>query len=154
MRGLIIVVTMAFVLGLLVSQVTGIVNDQSSTIDKLSPTGHVTEDQIRIYPDYVVLDIPGAQWSTFTDTNSMDPLLDEGTHALQFIPESSEDISVGDIISYVREGEEYRIIHRVVYKDVDDEGVYFIVKGDNNREPDPGKVRFEQIERVLFAVVY
>jgi hypothetical protein len=33
-------------------------------------------------------------------------------------------------------------------------GFYFIVKGDNNRVSDPGKIRFEQIDRVLFAIIW
>ena len=34
------------------------------------------------------------------------------------------------------------------------EGIYFILKGDNNPEQDPGRVRFKQIKRVLIGVIY
>jgi len=45
-------------------------------------------------------------------------------------------------------------VHRVVYKGKDSIGTYFILKGDNNEEVDPGKVRFEQIKYKTIAIIY
>ena len=36
----------------------------------------------------------------------------------------------------------------------DKEGIYFILKGDNNPNVDPGKIRCEQIQRKLIGVLY
>ncbi|MCA9477958.1 MAG: signal peptidase I [Nanoarchaeota archaeon] len=121
-------------------------------IDVASPSDHITEDQIRVYDDKVIINVEGAQWANFADTNSMDPFLDAGSNALQLVPTSPEDIKVGDIITY-KYGDE-RIIHRVVYIGEDEKGIYYIVKGDNNPTSDPGKVRFDQIDRVLFGIIY
>ena len=35
-----------------------------------------------------------------------------------------------------------------------DKGWYCIMKGDNNPEPDPGRVRFSQLRRVVVAIIY
>lgn len=147
----------AFIAGILLSQffvALPIVQGAPSGVEHNSPSNYIHQNQINVYEDYVLLNVSGAQWANFADTNSMDPLFDTEAHALQFIPQSPEDISVGDIISYTTKQQESRIIHRVIFKGQDDSGIYFITQGDNNVVSDPGKVRFEQIERVLFAIIY
>lgn len=146
---------LVFLVGFLVSWIlnSAVLVSGATTEEQLSPSDRVREDQIYVYEDKVVLEVPGATWASFSDTNSMDPILDKEANALQLIPRQSSDIQVGDIISYTNSQGE-RIIHRVVYKGTDNEGVYFIVKGDNNKVSDPGKVRFDQIDRVLFAIIW
>lgn len=149
-------VIFVFLIGFIVSWVLNsaiLVSGSIVSQDQLSPRDRITESQIQIFDDRVVLNVAGARWARFTDTNSMDPSLDIGANALQLIPQEPNDVSVGDIVSYMSEDNQ-RIIHRVVYKGADKEGIYFIVKGDNNRVSDPGKIRFEQIDRVLFAIIY
>ena len=41
-----------------------------------SPSDWVKENQIQVYPQQVILDISGAKWAGFTNTNSMDPFID------------------------------------------------------------------------------
>lgn len=117
-----------------------------------SPKDRIQESQVRVMDDKVVLTLENAEWARFADTNSMDPLFDNGANALQIVPQTPEDIEVGDIITY-RSGASH-IIHRVVYIGEDDQGIYYIVKGDNNKVADPGKVRFEQVDRVVVAILY
>jgi signal peptidase I len=119
-----------------------------------SPGDWVKEDQIHVYDSYIVLDIQNATWARFTDTNSMDPLIDDTSNGIELVPSSEDDIQIGDIIAYESEHSSGTIIHRVVEKSSDDKGVYFIAKGDNNDNPDPGKIRFNQIKRVLIGVIY
>ena len=86
------------------------------------------------------------------DTNSMDPVLDEDSNAIQIRPTSPSQIQVGDIISY---SSPYGIIiHRIVEVGSDDSGWYARVRGDNNAYSDPEKGRFEQVKSVLVAVIY
>ncbi len=117
-----------------------------------SPGNWVQEEQIKVYKDMVVLDIPNAQWAGFTNTNSMDPLLDEDAHAIELKPASPDAIQIGDVISY--HGSYGIIVHRVIEKGTDEEGIYYLVKGDNTTVRDPFKVRFEQVEGVVIAVIY
>jgi hypothetical protein len=120
--------------------------------ERLSPRNRVVEDdlvlydnQIRVYKDNLVL-------AQFNDTNSMDPLIDKGAHAIQMPVNNSDEISVGDIVAY-QDGEEI-VLHRIVEIDEDEQGWYAMFKGDNNSFADPSKVRFEQILYVVVGVLY
>ena len=128
--------------------------DSVLTGEKPGPANRISEDQIKVYDDKVVIEINNAQWAGFTDTNSMDPLLDENSNAIQIIPQSEDEIQLGDIISYESEQFGVVLIHRVVYIGEDEGGKYFIAKGDNSPEPDPEKIRFSQIRRVLVGIIY
>ena len=119
-----------------------------------SPADRVPERAIAVYHDRIVLDIQDAQWATFTDTHSMEPVIMAGANAIELVPTSADEIQVGDIVSYRSAFTSGTIIHRVVYKGQDEDGTYFIMKGDNLATSDPGRVRFEQIERVVVAIVY
>ncbi|MBS3124335.1 hypothetical protein J4437_06945 [Candidatus Woesearchaeota archaeon] len=117
-----------------------------------SPGDWVEEKQIKVYDQQIILNVKNATWAKFTDTNSMDPFIDEKSNAIQIRPKNPEMINIGDVISYhTAYG---TIIHRVVEKGKDEEGLYFTVKGDNNRYADAVKVRFEDVVGVVVAVVY
>ncbi len=117
-----------------------------------SPSDWIREEQITVLPDRVILEVEGATWVSFTDTNSMDPFIDESAHALELKPSSSQEIRPGDVISY--RTPQGIFIHRVIAAGLDEEGEYYIVKGDNNATADPFKVHFGDIEGVLVAVIY
>ncbi|MFT4344034.1 MAG: signal peptidase I [Candidatus Woesearchaeota archaeon] len=124
------------------------------TIDRLSPSDIISQEQIRVYSDRVVIYIDNPRWATFTDTKSMDPVIDSGAFALQIVPERPEQIHEGDIISFRTPYADGVIIHRVIETGVDEFGWYARTKGDNNPAPDPGKVRFESITKQLFGIIY
>ena len=123
-----------------------------SSDEIMSPEDHITEEQIKVYDDRVVLNVDDPVWSSFTDTNSMDPLLDAGANGIEIKPQFEDDIHVGDVISY--KTEKGIIIHRVIEIGTDEEGTYYIVKGDNNPIADKDKIRFEDVQGILVAVVY
>lgn len=119
------------------------------------PSDRIKESQIHVLNDKVILDIENPEWSAFTPTKSMVPIIDTGANAIQVKPQSDcTDIEVGDIISYKSDYADGTIIHRVVGKEQDEDGIYFVAKGDNNPTNDPGKIRCDQILRVLVAIVY
>jgi hypothetical protein len=120
--------------------------------DVPSPKDRISESDIQVLDDKVVINIQNPQWSRFLNTKSMDPVIDAGANAIQVAPNSSEDIQVGDIISY--NSSMGTIIHRVIETGNDSDGWYAIVKGDNNPTADPSKVRFDQVKRVLVAIIY
>ncbi len=122
--------------------------------DVPSPSDWVKEEQIKVYNDRIVIDLKNAEWASFTDTNSMDPVIDSTANAIEIVPNSEREINVGDVVSYKSKYADSIIIHRVVKKDKDRNGTYFIMKGDNNPYNDPEKVRFGQIQRVLVAIIY
>jgi len=133
----------------IVTRVLGLTNEE-----RPSPSDWVREDQIIVEDNKVTIKVEGAQWSKFTDTNSMDPVIDEDANAIQIVPKSESQIQVGDIVSYKSAYADGIIIHRVMEIGYDEKGWYCLMKGDNNKDPDPGKVRFNQIRRVTIAIIY
>jgi hypothetical protein len=124
--------------------------------ERPSPSDRLTMDDVRVTSTRVTIDAPrGRVFETaiFTNTNSMDPLIDEGTQAIQIVPLTPDEIRIGDIISYDA-GQYGIIIHRVIQIGNDENGWYAIVQGDNNPHPDPVKVRFNMVRRVLVGVLY
>jgi hypothetical protein len=117
-----------------------------------SPGDWIQEDQIKVYSNRVIIELEKPFWASFTNTNSMDPFLDETANAIEIKPKSPDQINPGDVISY--RTEYGTIIHQVIEKGEDEEGIYYIVKGDNNSLKDPFKIRFNQIKGVLVAIIY
>ena len=132
-----------------ITKILGLTNEELP-----SPHNWIKESQISVEGNQVVIKIDNAQWSRFTDTNSMDPVIDKGANAIQIIPKDEAQIHVGDIVSYESDYSDGVIIHRVVEIGYDKNGWYCIMKGDNNSRIDPGKVRFKQIKRITIAVIY
>ena len=116
-----------------------------------APFDFVTENQIQVYDDKIIIDIDGASISRYAPTGSMLPVLDEGSNGIRIVPKSEEDIHVGDIITFRQEN--MLIVHRVISKGADDQGTYFITKGDNSPIND-GKVRFKDIEYITIGVIW
>lgn len=123
-------------------------------IPRATPTDHLKEDDIEVYNNRVILNVQDAIYARFTPTASMDPVLDEKSNAIEIVPTNENQINEGDIIAYESKFADGIIIHRVIKKGEDQLGTYYIVKGDNNPEADPGKVRFEDIKSVVVAIIY
>jgi len=124
-------------------------------IERPSPEDHITTGQIEVYQDKVVLDLKNTIFAQFTDTNSMDPVLDEKSNALEVRPESTADVQEGDIIAYQNSCTgTSTIIHRIIKQGKDQLGTYYIVKGDNNPRADPCLVRFGDIKGVVVGILY
>ncbi len=158
----VLLLLIAFMLGVIFSEAYASVNYlerpfplfQEAGVDRASPHDRIREDQIKVYSDHVLIKVDNPQWASFADTKSMDPVIDKGANAIQIVPQSKEEIHVGDIISYNSDYASGVIIHRVIHIGYDEEGWYCIAKGDNNPRQDPGKIRFSQIRRVLVAIIY
>ena len=118
-----------------------------------SPIPRIPQDKIRVYEDRVVIMIDKPIWATFTDTNSMDPVLDAGNYAIEIAPESESEIKAGDIISYLHPHAGL-IIHRVVETGYDSHGWYAMTKGENLSQSDPEKVRFDQVHSLVVMIIY
>ena len=119
-----------------------------------SPSDHISKDKIHVYDDRIVIDLKGAQWAEFTDSNSMDPILDAEANSFEITPSTTGDINVGDIISYKPDNYNGLIVHRVIDIGSDSKGWFAVVKGDNLRAPDAEKVRFSQINGLLVGIIY
>ena len=119
--------------------------------DVSAPNDWVDSEDIIVFDDMIVLRVENATLSSYAGSGSMKPVFDEGANGIRVVPRSVDKIGIGDIISY--RFSDMLIVHRVVEKGIDDEGVYFIMKGDNNLIVDD-KVRFEDIEYVTVGVIW
>ena len=156
------VLLLFFLLGILSNMVISYVSVQqqnlqqlssSSSIERPSPSDIIKEDQIDVQKDKITLNIKGATWSSFANTNSMDPILDEDSNAIE-VPAVCDRLKVGDIVVYKSNLYEDHIVHRVYSIDNDDQGLFFRLKGDNNPALDPEKVRCDQIKYQVIGILY
>lgn len=120
----------------------------------VSPYNHVQEHQISVEDGRVVIQLEGqdVRWSKYTNSNSMDQTLDEGHNGIEVVPRSTDEIHVGDIVAFTYNSN--LVVHRVVEIGTDEQGWYAETKGDNNQHTDPGKRRFEDIERLTVAIIF
>ena len=121
------------------------------SFDASSPSDWVFDEDIIVFDDYIILRIANATLSSYAPSGSMKPVLDVGMSGIRIVPENSDQIEVGDIVSFRFGGK--LIVHRVVEKGLDEEGIYFITQGDNNIFSDD-KIRFEDIEYVTVGVIW
>ena len=167
MKRLILLITMVFLIGFLSNSLFSAITAKNTAIpifeglnglfkanEVNSPANHILMQNIHVYDSRILLDIQDAEWSIFSDTNSMDPVLDKDSNGIEIKPNSPEDIMIGDIISYKSNIIDGIIVHRVVGTGGDEQGWFATAKGDNNPEKDPEKVRFEQIQGIVVAIIY
>ncbi|MDH3353501.1 MAG: hypothetical protein OEL87_03570 [Nanoarchaeota archaeon] len=119
--------------------------------DNVMPSNWISEDNITVFKDMIVLRVLNATISDYADTGSMKPLLDKGANGIRITPKNENEINVGDIVSY--KFKDILVVHRVVEKGTDDKGIYFITQGDNNILSD-GKIRFDDIEYVTIGIIW
>lgn len=127
---------------------------KSDATEVLSPSDWITSEQVRVTPDRVIIEIPFARAGSIIDTNSEAPLINGNTTTIEIRPPSAEAINLGDIIVYYSTVSKELIVHRVVAQGNDDDGWFVIAKGDNNFEPDPEKIRFDQVKSVVVGIIY
>jgi len=123
-----------------------------TAVSVVSPTDKIRPEEVKVYPDKTVIERPNIIWAKIKDTHSMEPILTSDSISLEVKPSSPMEISVGDIITYMRD--KIVIIHRVVNTGYDSDGWFAVTKGDNNQDTDPLKVRFEQIKGVVIGILY
>jgi len=116
-----------------------------------APSDFIKEDNILVYNDRIVINVDNASLSKYASSGSMLPLFDTGANGIRIKPNSPDEIKLGDIISYERNSE--LIVHRVIEIGTDEQGIYFITKGDNNALSD-GKVRFDEIKYITIGILY
>ena len=116
-----------------------------------TPYDFIDREDILVYDDKVIINIDGVSIGRYTPTGSMEPLLDENSNGIRITPNSEEDIHIGDIITFKKNND--FIIHRVIDKGIDNNGTYFITKGDNNNVSD-GKIRFEDIRYLTIGILW
>ncbi len=123
----------------------------SSLFEKASPEDTIKENQIKVYPDRVVIYIKDASLASYTPTKSMDPVLDSTANGIEIPVTSSDQVHIGDIIVFEQDGS--MIAHRVKKIGTDKQGWYCITQGDNAPLED-GKIRIQHIIAKTIVIIY
>jgi hypothetical protein len=131
-----------------------VVEDKLNGEEREGPKDRIKDSDINVRGSSVRIDISNANYRTYIDSNSMDPLIDAGTTTIEVKPKYASEIKVGDIVAYDVKGYDYAFVHRVADIGNDAEGVYFVTKGDNYWQEDPDKVRFSDIEGIVVGILY
>jgi signal peptidase I len=119
--------------------------------DSGSPSDWINEEEIIIFEDEILIRVANVSLSRYASTGSMSPTFGGGANGLVIIPQNENEIDIGDVVSF--RSLEGLIVHRIIEQGIDEEGTYFITRGDNNGFAD-GKIRFEDIEHVLIGILY
>jgi len=117
----------------------------------VAPHDFISEENIKIYPDKIVLEIENYTISKYSNSTSMIPVFDSGANGVGIKPKSEDELHVGDIITFRQN--ETLIVHRIIEVGMDGEGWFCITKGDSNNFRDE-KVRFSEVDSVLVALIY
>ncbi|MEK6973687.1 MAG: signal peptidase I [Nanoarchaeota archaeon] len=123
------------------------------SIKKDGPQDYIKENQILISDEGVMINIKNAEWSRYADTHSMEPVINANANGIEIVPKC-ENLRKGDIVVYESKQANGLIVHRIVDLAQDEEGAYFILKGDNNPMADPEKVRCSQIKYQVIGIIY
>jgi len=127
------------------------------TVDVPSPRNIVDQKNIsydKVNKRIIIKGIEGPIWlTTVQNTNSMDPVVDYGHTCILSDDFDADDLVVGDVAVY-KKANGNQVIHRIVKISSDEDGRYFIFKGDNNFIEDVLKVRDNQIDCLLLGVIY
>ena len=127
-------------------------NSSSLTGNVIStPTGNIQNNNITVYSDRIVIRVSNATISNYENTGSMTPLIGSSAHGIRIVPQSEDEINIGDLVSFNMSGK--MIIHRVIFKSQDSQGVFFITRGDATQIEDP-PIRFSDIQYKTIGILY
>lgn len=156
----VIFVIAAFIVGVMAGillstvdeSILGMVVLDSKGLEDISlPSDHLNESSFLLYGDKLIIRINNASIASYEDTGSMIPFLSNTSNGIVIKPSSEGDIHVGDIISFMQDGQ--FIVHRVMSIDSDEQGVYYITRGDNVNAAYE-IVRFRDVEYKLVGIIY
>lgn len=116
-----------------------------------------TKKEIAIYALIIVVGLLIAQHMNVVVSGSMEPVFYRGdivvvekTDFLGISEFNSSNVQVGDIVVYNAQWFPNPVIHRVINETTVNGSKYFVIKGDNNADPDPYLVSPSQItQRVV-----
>ena len=161
MRFLVLGVALAIFLSVAIAAIVNANEKDTNTFcqelsnkEKPSPSDRIKDADFSSINNKTTINLNSAKLRKYIDSNSMDPLIDEGTTTIEITPKKESEIKIGDIISYKIAGYDYALVHRVVAIGNDEDGIYFVTKGDNYYKEDPYRVRFSQVEGIVVGILY
>lgn len=116
--------------------------------------------EILSYVAIILIGILLAQHLNVVVSGSMEPTFARGdvvviqkTNFLGISELNNSDLNVGDVVIYDATWFPDPVIHRIISKGIDPNGrLYYVIKGDNNPEPDQVPVYPEQIQAKVISI--
>ncbi len=118
-----------------------------------APQDRIKQGDISIFGNRFTVREGDVFVAVFENTDSMKPVLDQTSLAIQ-VPPSNYEVETGDIIAFKANYTDKLVVHRIIATGTDSQGWFAITKGDNNPTPDQGKVRKEDIVGVTLSILY
>ncbi len=119
--------------------------ERTATTDSVvESTQRIPFDSIKVYPDEVQIEYPGLHYAR-VNSDSMAPWLTHDSVVFEKIPQSADEIHIGDVISFYEPSEDAVVLHSVI-EIVEGN---FRTKGIANPEPDPWLVPFENVKGIM-----
>ena len=106
--------------------------------------------QVSVYDDKMCINGTFKTHNTL-GTGSMSPVWLKH-HTLVTIKPTKSNVYIGDIITFHERNT--TISHRIIDIKNDEEGRYYVTKGDNNKKKDNFKIRFENITGIAVGIIY
>ena len=148
-------------IGMLINEQVNITGFVTKDLKEIHPLDRIDDSNIKVYSDKIVIE--GTFGKTGATGDSMLQVSPNGTTHITIKPRSPEEITIGDLIVFNKPKEMIEngftsntttILHRVIDKGTDSEGIYYYTKGDSNYKGDGAKIRFENITKIVVGVIW
>ncbi len=123
--------------------------ERTATTDSVvESTQRIPFDSIKVYQDEVRIEYPGLHYAK-VNSDSMAPLITHDSVVFEKVPASSDEIHVGDVISFYEPSEDAVVLHSVIEIVEQDGNIFFRTKGIANSEADPWLVSFDNVKGIM-----
>jgi len=156
--GIILVISFSINLYLLFTIKEIIKPDEKYFTSNMMPCSRLSLKNLKIYEDNTAYFGERTIYVTHSiGYGSMRPYSDINITILYWKKQPTDKICVGDVISYKKScvsNDNSTIHHRIIAENKDENGTYYIAKGDNNPTQDGCKVRPQDIIGIDVGVIY
>ncbi len=122
--------------------------ERSATTDvAVESTQRVPFEAIKVYPGEVKIEYAGLKYAK-VNSDSMAPWLTHDSVVFEKVPESANEIHVGDVISFYEQSVDQTVLHMVV-EIVESDAIYYKTKGIANAEVDDWLVPFSNVKGIM-----
>ena len=159
---LILMTLVAIILVILLNEQVNITGFVTKDLKEIHPLDRIDDSNIKVYSNKIVIEGNfGKIGATGTSMLQVSP---DGTTHITIKPTDPEEIIIGEIIIFKKpqamvdngftSNLSTTILHRVIDKGTDSEGIYYYTAGDSNKKVDGAKIRFENITKIVVGVIW
>ncbi|MEM3154376.1 MAG: signal peptidase I [Candidatus Woesearchaeota archaeon] len=149
----VVIAVLFFILGFSLHAVPLPAETRLATTDaEVESTQRIPFESIKVYADRVEIGYAGLNYAT-VNSNSMAPIITDKSVVFEKVPESPDEIKVGDVISFYEPSENAIVLHAVIEVLDANEGTFYKTKGLANPEADPWLVPYDNVKGIMVGTV-